>query len=87
MINNQWQMAGAPESLYVRLENREMVAIGNIYCDSRVCKKNQLSLLSVDIRRMGVGKTFCSGPIKTFHFLKNRHNSTDNGRLPAIWLN
>jgi hypothetical protein len=33
------QMAGAPESLYVRLENRKIVAMGNIYCGSRVCKK------------------------------------------------
>jgi len=33
------QMAGAPESLYVRLENQEIVAMGNIYCGRRVGKK------------------------------------------------
>jgi hypothetical protein len=32
-------MAGAPESFYVRLENREMFAKPNIYCGSRVCKR------------------------------------------------
>jgi len=35
------QMAVAPESLYVRLENREMFAIGNIYCVSRGGKKKK----------------------------------------------
>ena len=33
------QMAGAPESLHVWLENREMVAVDNIYCGNRVFKR------------------------------------------------
>jgi hypothetical protein len=32
-------------------------------------------------------KTFRSGPIKTFHSIKNRRNGMKNGHLPAIWLN
>ncbi len=36
------QMAGAPESLYVWLENREMIAMGNIYCGGRVCKRKNV---------------------------------------------
>lgn len=35
-------MAGAPESLHVRLENREMVSMGNIYCRSRVGKNKNV---------------------------------------------
>jgi hypothetical protein len=35
-------MAGAPESLHVWLENREMFAMGSIYCGSRVCKKENM---------------------------------------------
>jgi hypothetical protein len=34
-------MAGPPESLYVWLENREMVTSANIYCGSRVCKRKE----------------------------------------------
>jgi len=49
--------------------------------------KNQLLLLSVEIRCMDVRKTFRSGPIKTFHSIKNRRNSTEKVLLPAIWLN
>jgi len=41
------QISGAPESLHVRLENRETVAIGNIYSGSRVCKKKVKFLCSV----------------------------------------
>ena len=37
------QMAGGPESLYVRLENREMVTSANIYCGSRVCKRKEFA--------------------------------------------
>ncbi len=36
------QMADAPESLYVRLENREIIAKPNIDCGSRVCKRKRL---------------------------------------------
>jgi hypothetical protein len=36
------QMAGALESLQVWLENRENVAMGNIYCGSRVCKRKNV---------------------------------------------
>jgi hypothetical protein len=35
-------MAGVPESLYVRLENRKIVAMGNIYCRRRVCKRKNV---------------------------------------------
>lgn len=36
-------MAGAPESLYVWLENREMVTSANIYFGGRVCKRKELA--------------------------------------------
>jgi hypothetical protein len=48
------QMTGAPESLHVWLENREMVSMGNIYCGSRVCKKKMCR--KADFRRfLGLG--------------------------------
>jgi len=34
-------MAGSPESYHVWLENREMVAMGNIYSGSRVGKRKK----------------------------------------------
>ena len=36
------QMAGAPESLNVWLEKREMVTMGNIYRRSRWCKRKNV---------------------------------------------
>ena len=61
------QMAGAPESLYVWLENQEIVAlIRHTLWQPDVQEKNQLLMLGFEIR---CTKTFRSGPIKTFHFL------------------
>jgi len=57
------QMAGVPASLYVRLENREIVAMGNICCGSRVCKRKiQLSQVSIEIcYKGGEKKLFVPG--------------------------
>jgi len=35
-------MVGAPESLYVWLENREMVAMGSLYCGTRMGKRKNV---------------------------------------------
>jgi hypothetical protein len=48
-------MAGAPESLHVWLENRENIAVPNIYFGGRVCKRKINFLLSVEIRSRGEG--------------------------------
>jgi len=37
------QMADAPDSLYVWLENREMVAMGSLYCSTGMGKRKNVS--------------------------------------------
>ena len=51
--------ASAPESLHVRLENREIVAlIQHTLCQPDVQEKNQHLMLSVEIRYKQVRKLF-----------------------------
>jgi len=63
------QRAGATESLYVRVENQEIVAIGEyILRLPGVQEKNQLSLLSIGIRCKGGEKNFLFRPYKSVSY-------------------
>jgi len=64
------QISGASESLHVRLENREIVAlIQHTLWQPGGQEKNQLSLLSVEICCKEVRKNFPSRPYKMLHSL------------------